>query len=161
MANWWSLTAMAMRGWCAFPRTGKYLGEFGMRGNGPGQFQLPHNVVIDAKGRIYVSDRDNQRVEVFDATGKYLRQWDHVGGVSSLIMTPDQQIWTGGVLHDLDGKVIERLPGEDLQRRAWRRGRSQWRCLSGPVERQSGEIRPPITGQCACWAVFSGSESVR
>jgi DNA-binding beta-propeller fold protein YncE len=95
-----------------FTAQGKYLSQFGARGNGPGQFQLPHNVVIDAKGRIYVTDRDNQRVEVFDADGKYLTEWDHVGGVSSLVLTKDQQIWTGGVLHDLNGKVIGRLPGE-------------------------------------------------
>src|SRR3954469_5535435 len=96
-----------------FSADGRLLGQFGRRGNGPGEFQLPHNVVIDKSGRIYVSDRDNQRVEVFDATGKYLTEWDHVGGVSSLIITPDQKIWTGGVLHDLDGKVLERLPGEN------------------------------------------------
>jgi len=95
-----------------FSADGKLLGQFGKRGTGPGEFQLPHNVVIDNRGRIYVSDRDNQRVEVFDAAGKYLSEWDHVGGVSSLIITPDQKIWTGGVLHDLDGKVLERLPGE-------------------------------------------------
>jgi DNA-binding beta-propeller fold protein YncE len=95
-----------------FTKDGKYLGEFGARGNGPGQFQLPHNAVVDAKGLIYVSDRDNQRVEVFDSTGKYLRQWEHVGGLSSLIMTPDQHIWAGGVLRDLDGKAVEKLPGE-------------------------------------------------
>ncbi len=101
-----------------YTKDGKYLGEFGTRGNGPGQFQLPHNVVIDAKGLIYVSDRDNQRVETFDAKGKYLRQWEHVGGLSSLIMTPDQHIWAGGVLRDLDGKAIERLPGEGANARA-------------------------------------------
>ena len=95
-----------------FSKDGKYLGAFGARGNGPGQFQLPHNVVVDAKGLIYVSDRDNQRIEIFDAGGKYLRQWEHVGGLSSLIMTPDQHIWAGGILRDLDGKPIESLPGQ-------------------------------------------------
>jgi DNA-binding beta-propeller fold protein YncE len=94
-----------------FTKDGKYFGEFGTRGNGPGQFQLPHNVVVDAKGLIYITDRDNQRIEVFDAGGKYLRQWEHVGGLSSLIMTPDQHIWAGGVLRDLDGKALEQLPG--------------------------------------------------
>jgi len=91
---------------------GRFLGQFGHRGNGPGEFQLPHNVVVDRNGRIYVSDRDNQRIEVFDSTGKYLSQWEHVGGVSSLIITPDQKIWAGGVLRDLDGKALEILPGE-------------------------------------------------
>jgi len=95
-----------------FSAQGKYLSQFGERGNGPGQFQLPHNLVIDAKGKIYVSDRENERVEVFDANGKYLSEWDHIGGVSSLVMTKDQQVWTGGVLRDLGGKVIGRLPGE-------------------------------------------------
>jgi DNA-binding beta-propeller fold protein YncE len=95
-----------------FSSDGRLLGQFGRRGNGPGEFQLPHNVVVDRSGRIYVSDRDNQRVEVFDPSGKYLSQWEHIGGVSSLIITPDQKIWTGGVLHDLDGKVLEGLPGE-------------------------------------------------
>ena len=95
-----------------FTAEGKYLSEFGSRGNGPGQFQLPHNVVIDAKGRIYVTDRDNQRVEVFAADGRYLSEWDHIGGVSSLVMTKDQHVWTGGVLRDLNGNIIGRLPGE-------------------------------------------------
>ena len=101
-----------------FSKDGKYLGEFGMRGNGPGQFQLPHNVVVDAKGQIYITDRDNQRIEIFDSTGKYLRQWEHVGGQSSLVMTPDQHIWTGATLRDLDGKPVERLPGNGPDSRA-------------------------------------------
>jgi len=101
-----------------FSKDGKFLGAFGMRGNGPGQFQLPHNVVVDAKGQIYVTDRDNQRIEIFDSSGKYLRQWEHVGGLSSLIMTPDQHIWTGATLRDLDGKPVERLPGNGTDSRA-------------------------------------------
>jgi hypothetical protein len=44
-----------------FSADGRLLGEFGQRGNGPGEFQLPHNVAIDQQGRIYVSDRDNEK----------------------------------------------------------------------------------------------------
>jgi DNA-binding beta-propeller fold protein YncE len=95
-----------------FTSAGKYVMEFGKRGNGPGEFQLPHNLVIDAQGKIYVSDRDNARVEVFDGNGKFVTEWDHTGGVSSLVMTKDQKIWLGGTLRDLDGNVIGRLPGE-------------------------------------------------
>ena len=101
-----------------FSADGRLLSEFGHRGNGPGEFQLPHCVVIDKQGRIYVADRDNQRVEVFDASGKFLSEWDHVGGLSSLIMTPEQKIWAGGVLRDLNGKPLERLPGEGPDSRA-------------------------------------------
>jgi DNA-binding beta-propeller fold protein YncE len=93
-----------------FSRDGKYLLEFGKRGMGPGEFGLPHNVVVDSQGRVYVTDRDHSRVEVFDSNGKFLNEWKTNGGVSTLFMTKDQQIWVGGVLTDLDGKVLGRLP---------------------------------------------------
>jgi streptogramin lyase len=93
-----------------FTRQGKYLLQFGKRGTGPGEFGLPHNVVVDGEDRVYITDRDNQRVEVFDAKGAFLSQWKTYGGVSTLFITKDQRIWAGGYLHNLDGKVIGRLP---------------------------------------------------
>jgi DNA-binding beta-propeller fold protein YncE len=94
-----------------FSHDGKYLLEWGTRGKGPGQFELPHNVVVDAQGRVYVTDRENRRIEVFDANGKFLNQWPTVEGVSGLVMTKDQHIWAGGVLLNLEGQVIGKLPG--------------------------------------------------
>lgn len=93
-----------------YSRDGTYLLEWGNRGQGPGEFGLPHNVVTDKQGRVYVTDRDNQRIQVFDANGKFLSQWRQTGGVSGLGITDDQQIWTGPVLRDLDGRVLGRLP---------------------------------------------------
>ena len=90
---------------------GEYLLQWGKRGTGPGKFGLPHNLVVDAQGRVYVTDRDNQRIQVFDSKGKFLDQWKDVGGVSALFMTKDQHIWTGGVLRNLRGEVVARLPG--------------------------------------------------
>jgi DNA-binding beta-propeller fold protein YncE len=63
-----------------------------------------------AEGRVYVTDRDNQRIQVFDSGGKFLNQWTNTGGVSSLYMTRDQRLWTGGVLRDLKGNVLAKLP---------------------------------------------------
>ena len=94
-----------------FSRDGRYLLEWGKRGSGPGEFGLPHNVVIDRQDKVYVTDRDNQRIQVFDANGKFLTQWTGTGGISGLAITKDQRIWTGGTLRDLDGKVLGRLPG--------------------------------------------------
>ena len=95
-----------------YTRDGKYLLQWGTRGTGPSQFGLPHNVVIDAQDRVYVTDRDNQRIEVFDSSGKFLTQWTGTGGVSGLAMTKDKQhIWTGQTLRDLDGKIVGRLQG--------------------------------------------------
>jgi streptogramin lyase len=94
-----------------YSATGEYLLQWGKRGAGPGEFQLPHNVVVDRQGRVYVTDRENQRIEVFDDHGKFLEEWKGTGSVSTLFMTKDQQIWTGGVLRNLKGEVVARLPG--------------------------------------------------
>jgi DNA-binding beta-propeller fold protein YncE len=93
-----------------FSHDGKYLLEWGTRGRGPGQFELPHNVVVDSMGKVYVTDRENRRIEVFDANGKFLNEWPTIEGVSGLVMTKDQHIWAGGVLLDLEGHVVGRLP---------------------------------------------------
>jgi len=93
-----------------FSKDGKFLLEWGKRGTGPGEFGLPHNVVVDAKERVYVTDRDNQRIQLFDASGKYLTEWKGTGGVSGLAMTKDGRIITGGVVRTLDGTVVAKLP---------------------------------------------------
>ena len=90
---------------------GRYLLEWGTRGTGPGEFGLPHNVVVDAEGRVYVTDRDNQRVQVFTPDGEFLREWADIGGVSALFMTDQQRLWTGGTLRSLDGEAVATLPG--------------------------------------------------
>ncbi len=92
---------------------GQYILEWGSRGTGPGEFGLPHNLVVDAEGRVYVTDRDNQRVQVFTPEGDFLAEWPNIGGVSALFMTDEQQIWTGGTLRNLEGVALARLPGGD------------------------------------------------
>ena len=57
-----------------------------------------------------MTDRDNQRIEVFDANGKFLTEWTNTGGVSGLAMTGDGRIVTGAVVRDLKGNVFVRLP---------------------------------------------------
>jgi DNA-binding beta-propeller fold protein YncE len=93
-----------------FSRDGKYLLEWGRRGTGPGEFGLPHNVVVDAQGQVYVTDRDNQRIQIFDANGTFLREWTGTGGVSGLAMTRDGRIVTGAVVRDLKGNIVVKLP---------------------------------------------------
>jgi DNA-binding beta-propeller fold protein YncE len=93
-----------------FSRDGTYLLEWGRRGTGPGEFGLPHNVVVDSQGQVYVADRDNQRIQIFDASGKFLSEWSGTGGVSGLAMTGDGRIVTGAVVRDLKGNVVAKLP---------------------------------------------------
>ena len=58
-----------------FAPDGSFLFQWGTKGTGPGQFDLPHGISLDATGRVYVADRSNQRVQVFDASGHFLQQW--------------------------------------------------------------------------------------
>ena len=53
---------------------GEWLGSWGTPGDGPGQFSTPHSIAIDAADHIYVADRGNRRIQVFDTDGKFLRQ---------------------------------------------------------------------------------------
>src|SRR5579864_2185115 len=57
-----------------YDKDGKWLMSFGEPGSGPGQFNTPHSIVADAEGNIYVADRGNGRIQVFDNEGKFLRQ---------------------------------------------------------------------------------------
>ena len=93
-----------------FARDGKYLLEWGKRGTGPGEFGLPHNVVVDTQGQVYVTDRDNQRIQIFDPSGKFLSEWTGTGGVSGLAITGDGHMVTGAVVRDLKGNVVVKLP---------------------------------------------------
>ncbi len=53
-----------------FSASGKYLFEWGKKGNKPGEFNIPHAIDLDAKGNVYVADRQNNRIQEFDASGK-------------------------------------------------------------------------------------------
>jgi DNA-binding beta-propeller fold protein YncE len=55
-------------------KNGKWLKSFGEPGDKPGQFNTPHSIAADAQGNIYVADRGNRRIQVFDGDGKFLRQ---------------------------------------------------------------------------------------
>ena len=55
-------------------KDGNWLKSWGEPGNQPGQFNTPHSIAADAKGNVYVADRGNRRIQVFDEEGKFLRQ---------------------------------------------------------------------------------------
>src|SRR6266699_2300113 len=58
-----------------FSADAKYLFSWGEPGAAPGQFNLPHGVWIDRRGRVLVADRENDRVQIFDQDGKLLQVW--------------------------------------------------------------------------------------
>jgi peptidylamidoglycolate lyase len=74
-----------------FAADGQFLLDFGHKGSGPGEFDIPHGVTLDAQGRVYVADRGNARVQVFDAGGKYITEWksEEIGRPWDIYLGPD------------------------------------------------------------------------
>ncbi|HZT28850.1 MAG TPA: peptidyl-alpha-hydroxyglycine alpha-amidating lyase family protein [Bryobacteraceae bacterium] len=97
-----------------FSRDGKYLFAWGRAGTGAGEFHTPHSVAVDSHGTVYVSDRENNRIQIFTPEGKYLRQWNHLGSTQNLFLTPDDHLWIlthrdrveGGAYNTLGGRVM-------------------------------------------------------
>jgi hypothetical protein len=81
-----------------YSRQGKFIREWGSRGSAPGQFNLPHTIQVDSKGNVYVGDRENFRIQVFTAEGRYIRE---IGGLSpyGLFITKNDQLFA------IDGKA--------------------------------------------------------
>jgi sugar lactone lactonase YvrE len=54
---------------------GKFIKEWGKKGTAPGDFDTPHALALDSKGRLFVADRNNNRIQIFDQDGKFLEEW--------------------------------------------------------------------------------------
>lgn len=76
-----------------FSKAGTFLKAWGRKGSGPGEFNLPHTLVIDSRGRLLVGDRSNNRIQIFDQDGNYLDQWTQFGTPSGMFITPDDTLY--------------------------------------------------------------------
>jgi len=79
-----------------FDKNGKFLKAWGTMGTGPQQFSIPHAVVVDSKSRVYVADRNNVRIQVFDTNGKLLDSWRDVVVPWGFWLTANDEIWVCG-----------------------------------------------------------------
>ncbi|MEQ8967519.1 MAG: peptidyl-alpha-hydroxyglycine alpha-amidating lyase family protein [Azospirillaceae bacterium] len=96
-----------------FSATGEHLSSWGEPGRGPGQFSTPHAVLVDARDRIVVADRENDRLQFFDRAGTLLAEWGDVYRPMALaadamgrILVTDQVPRLS--LFDLDGRLVGR-----------------------------------------------------
>jgi DNA-binding beta-propeller fold protein YncE len=97
---------------------GAFVKWWGGKGNGPGQFDTPHSIAMDAKGRIYVADRSNNRIQIFDQEGTFLDQWTNFGTPWGLAVKGDELYVVDGtdkncllIASTKDGTVLEKIEG--------------------------------------------------
>jgi DNA-binding beta-propeller fold protein YncE len=67
-----------------FSKDGNFLKEWGKHGSAPGEFEVPHALAFDSRGRLFVGDRANNRIQIFDQDGKFLDQWKQFGRPSGV-----------------------------------------------------------------------------
>ena len=69
-------------------KTGKLLRTWGKKGMGPGEFDVVHTLAFDSRGRLFVGDRQNNRIQIFDQDGKFIAQWFQFGRPSGMYIDP-------------------------------------------------------------------------
>ncbi len=79
-----------------FDPEGRFVKAWGEFGSGPGQFVLPHMIVADRRGTLFVADRNSGRVQLFDRTGKFLAEWSNLVMPWGLWMSPQGDLWVCG-----------------------------------------------------------------
>ena len=80
-----------------FSADGKLIKFWGTKGAGPGQLDVPHAIVMDSKGHLFVADRSNKRIEIFDQDGGYVGVMTNAGTPYGLFMAK------GDILYTVDG----------------------------------------------------------
>ncbi|HZS05506.1 MAG TPA: peptidyl-alpha-hydroxyglycine alpha-amidating lyase family protein [Blastocatellia bacterium] len=76
-----------------FSGDGKFVKAWGKKGTAPGEFDTPHTLALDSKGRLFVGDRNNNRIQIFDQDGGFLAEWKQFSRPSGIFITRDDVIY--------------------------------------------------------------------
>ena len=114
-------------------KDGKFINAWGKHGSAPGEFNVPHTIALDSAGRLFVGDRSNSRIQIFDSDGKLLAEWRQFGRPSSVFIDKNDIIYVADSQSDQksnpgfkqgirigsarDGKVAAFIPLLDPQLR--------------------------------------------
>ncbi|MCC7105208.1 MAG: hypothetical protein IT307_08710 [Chloroflexi bacterium] len=78
-----------------FSADGQLIQSWGSPGTGPGQFHLPHNLAVHRDGRVFVADRESDRVQIFSPGGEYLAEWTNVQRPSGIYIDANDRVYVG------------------------------------------------------------------
>jgi len=91
-----------------FSKDGRFIKEWGRKGAAPGELDEPHDLFVGgSRGWVYVADRRNNRIQVFDQEGKFFAEWKQFGQPSSVFVGKDDTIYVGGSFPDSTAKKGE------------------------------------------------------
>jgi DNA-binding beta-propeller fold protein YncE len=76
-----------------FSSEGQWIASWGEPGAGPGQFRVPHGIAIDARGNVYVADRENSRIQIFSPGGDFITQWSGVARPCQVTIDTKQNVF--------------------------------------------------------------------
>jgi DNA-binding beta-propeller fold protein YncE len=74
-------------------KDGRFITAFGKSGKGRAEFDVPHALALDSRGRLFVADRNNNRIQIFDQNGGFLAEWTQFGRPSGIAITRDDTIY--------------------------------------------------------------------
>jgi hypothetical protein len=98
-----------------FAPDGTFIKSFGHRGTGPGEFATAHSLAMDSQGRLFVGDRENDRIQIFDQDGNFLEQWTQFGRPSDVHIDANDMIYVA------DSQSDDVHDGADI-RPEWKEG---------------------------------------
>lgn len=74
-------------------KDGKFIKSWGKTGSAPGEFNAPHTIALDSRGRVFIGDRSNNRIQIFDQDGRFLAEWKQFSRPSGIFITKDDTIY--------------------------------------------------------------------
>jgi DNA-binding beta-propeller fold protein YncE len=80
-----------------FTKDGAFVKAWGTNGSGPGQFKVPHAIAMDTLERLFVADRDNGRISIFDQRGTFLDEWTAFGQPSGLFIDGADRLYVAAI----------------------------------------------------------------
>jgi sugar lactone lactonase YvrE len=119
-----------------FTKDGKFIKSWGKKGSGPGELDIPHALAMDSRGRLFVGDRQNNRIQIFDQDGNYIDQWFQFSRPSGVFIDKKDMIYVA----DSESESVAK--NHDGWKRGIRVGRVRDGVVTGfipdPVERTTG-----------------------
>ena len=76
-----------------FSKDGRFIKAWGKRGTAPGDFETPHALAMDSRGRLFVGDRGNNRIQIFDQDGTFLDEWKQFGRPSGVFIDRNDMLY--------------------------------------------------------------------